>query len=70
MRALAVKVIRTLIPTAILLHVLAFFKIVKIQVRWSSKVLLSVSIVAFAPFMLFIYIWTKIGLIQIYHELL
>ena len=56
---LALQKIRALIPVAIISDIWALFQIVKVEVWWSPKILLPMSIVAFTPFVLFVDVGTK-----------
>ena len=46
MRELAVKVVWTLFPAAIVLHVRAALQVVEVEMRWPPEVLLAVRVVA------------------------
>jgi len=50
-RVLAVKIVFTILPTTIFIDCWALFRQVKIEVNWSTEILLPVSIVAFTPLM-------------------
>lgn len=70
-RVLAVQVVRTLVPAAVVLHVRALFKVTnKVQVRRPPEVLLAVRIVAFRPLVLLVNVRAKARLIRVDHELL
>ena len=67
-RILAFKKFGTLIPVAIIRHIWALVEKMEIKVWRSPKVLLSMSIIAFWPLMLLIYIWAKTSFIWVNHE--
>ena len=69
-RVLAVQVVGTLIPAAIVLHIWAFFKVAnKVQVWRPPEVLLAVRIVAFRPLVFLVYVRAKARLVRVDHEL-
>ena len=69
MSILTFEVVGTCIPATIFKNRLTFLNIMKVKVRRPSKVLLTMSIVAFGPFMFFINIRTKTCLVSINHKL-
>jgi hypothetical protein len=68
MSILAFQKVWTLVPIPIICHIGALFKEIEIKVGRSSEILLSVRVVAFTPFVLFVYIWTKACLVRINHK--
>ena len=68
-RILTLQEVMTLIPTSIIAHQGTFLHVVEEQVWWSSEILLSMSIIALRPLMLFVDIRTETCLIWVYHEL-
>ena len=70
MGELAVEVVGALLPAAIVLHIGAPLKEVKVEVRRPPEVLLTMSIVAFRPLMLLIDVRAKAGLVRVDHEFL
>ena len=68
MSILAFQEVWTLVPVPIISHIGALFKEIEIKVGRSSEILLSMCVVAFAPFVFFVYIWTKTCFVRIYHE--
>lgn len=69
-RELAVKVVWTLLPAAVVLHVRAALQIVKVEMRRPPEVLLAVRVVALGPLMLFVDVGAEAGLVRVDHELL
>lgn len=67
-RELAVKVVRALLPAAVVLHVRATLQIVKVEMRWPPEVLLAVRVVALRPLMLFVDVGAEAGLVRVDHE--
>jgi hypothetical protein len=65
---LALQKVRALVPVAVIRDVGALLEEVKIEVWRPSEILLPMCIIAFAPLMLLINVWTKTCLIGIYHE--
>ena len=68
MGVLALQKVWTLIPISIICNIWALFKEVEIKMWRSSKILLSMRIIAFAPLMLFIDVGTKTCFVRINHE--
>ena len=68
MSVLAFQKVWTLIPISVIGDVRTLLKIVEVEMGWSPKILLSMSIITFRPFMLFVDVWTKTCLIWVYHE--
>ena len=60
---LALKLVGTLVPAAVILHILTPVQIVKIKVGWPSEILLSVREIALRPLVLFVDERAKTGLI-------
>jgi hypothetical protein len=56
---LALQKIRALVPITVICNIRALLQEVEIEMRRSPEVLLSMSIIALAPFVLFIDVWTK-----------
>jgi hypothetical protein len=69
-RKLAVQVVGTLLPAAILLHVGAPLQVVKVEVRRPPEVLLTMCIVAFGPLVLLVDVGAEACLVRVDHELL
>ena len=70
-RVLAVQVVGTLVPAAVVLHVRAFLKVAnKVQVRRPPEILLAMRVVAFGPLVLLINVRAKARLVRVDHELL
>ena len=57
-----------MIPTSIILYVWTFFGIIKEKMRRSTKILLTMCIVTFRPFMFFINVRTKACFVWIDHK--
>ena len=68
MGILAVEEIVALVPTPVICDRLALLNIMKEQMRRPSKILLSMSIVAFWPLVLFVYVGAEAGFVGVYHE--
>lgn len=67
---MAVQLVLAMLPRTIFTDLGTALRKVKERIRRPSEVLLSVSIVAFAPFVLLIYTWTKGSLVAVKHKLL
>jgi hypothetical protein len=66
---LAVQVLRTVLPTAIVVHVGALVEVVEVEVGRTAEVLLAVGIVALRPLVLFIDVGAEAGFVGVDHEL-
>lgn len=67
---LALQEVGALVPVAIICHIGAPIQIIKVEMRGSPEILLSVSVVALGPLMLLVDVWAKTCLVGVYHKLL
>ena len=65
---LAIQEFRALIPISVIGDKRASFKVVEVEMRWSSKVLLSMGVVALRPLVLLVDVRAEAGFVWVNHE--
>jgi hypothetical protein len=69
-RVLALKLVFTLLPATVIVDLRTPFWVVEVSIRRTAEILLSMGIVAFAPFVFLIDTRTERSFVAVKHELL